>query len=36
MDRNTAADSIKSGLAVASIAVAIFGLSFLIAIIYIG
>ena len=36
MDRDTSAASMRSGLIVASIAVAIFGLSFFIAIIYIG
>jgi hypothetical protein len=36
VDRNVAASSISSGLVWASIAVAIFGLAFVVAIIYIG
>jgi hypothetical protein len=36
MDRKTAAASIRSGLVMGSIAVAVFGLGFVAAIIYIG
>jgi hypothetical protein len=36
VDRNTASSGIKSGLAFASLAVGIFGLTFFAAIVYIG